>query len=114
MRQTTPPGMKVANVSGSCVGTDPLHDCEAASAEFPIGAGWGHVRILWSTFSPGFSGSALVTPRGNDLLGLVFTVDLPWQPETRSHTPAPIEFALDDVRFIPGGSRPESRSEEPR
>jgi hypothetical protein len=107
MDSTDLPNSTNAAGGGICPGTTTT--CKAAEKDnIPITSDWTQVSILWSDFTPGMSGTTSVTPNGNNITGLGWTLPLAFVADPSKPADAgvyiPVALALtiniDDITFM--------------
>ncbi len=107
MDSTDLPNSMNAAMGGICPGT--ADTCKPAEKDnIPITTDWTQVSILWSDFTPGTSGTASVTPNGNNITGLGWSVPLAFiaDPSKAADAgvyipvPATVTFNIDDITFM--------------
>ncbi len=94
---------------GTCPGT--ADTCKGATkSDIPLTSDWTQVKLLWSDFTPGISGTASVVPDGNNIAGMLWNVPLSFHldPAVAADAagpyigvPADLVIDIDDVSFIP-------------
>jgi hypothetical protein len=107
MDSTDLPDSTNAAKGGICPGTKAT--CKAAEKDaIPITSDWTQVSILWSDFTPGMSGTSTVTPNGNNITGLGWSVPLAFEADPSKpadagvYIPVPesLTINIDDITFM--------------
>jgi hypothetical protein len=107
MDSTDLPNAMNAAGGGICPGTKDT--CKPAEKDnIPISSDWTQVSILWSDFTPGMSGTSTVTPNGNNITGLGWSVPLAFIADPSKaadagvYIPVPesLSFDIDDITFM--------------
>lgn len=109
MENTSLPDANNAAGGGTCPGT--TDTCKPPTkADIPLTMDWTEIKILWSDFAAGTSGTTSVIPNGDNITGIGWSVPLQFQldPAVPADAAGPyiavpgdLVITIDDISFIP-------------
>jgi hypothetical protein len=100
MQETTSSMPATGTSIGTCTGTDTT--CVHPIYNFPVTDTWTEVRVAWAAVTPGNANGTRVVADGHNIWQIQFDVGLVWAPNEAGAyvpTPAPYDFAVDDMTF---------------